>query len=42
MSNPNIFIKSCQIATKVCNHEQIINTDLKPEIDASFDITVEK
>ena len=33
------FKKSIKIATKACNHERIISSDLKPEVDASLNIT---
>ena len=32
------FKKSIKIATKACNHERIISSDLKPEVDASLNI----
>ena len=30
------------MATKACNNEQIISSDLKPEVDASLNITCRK
>ena len=37
-----IFKKSIKIATKACYNEQIISLDLKPEVDASLNITLRK
>ena len=36
------FKKSIKIATKACNHERIISSDLKPKVDASLNITCRK
>ena len=36
------FKKSIRIATKACNHERIISSDLKPEVDTSLNITCRK
>ena len=33
------FKKSIRIATKACNHAQIISSDLKPEVDTSLNIS---
>ena len=33
------FKKSIKIATEACNHGRIISSDLKPEVDASLNIT---
>ena len=35
----NTFQKNIIIATKACNHEQIISSDLNPEVDASLNIS---
>ena len=34
--------KSIKTASKACNHERIISSDLKPEVDASLNITYPK
>ena len=36
------FKESIKIATKACNYERIISSDLKPEVDASLNITCRK
>ena len=36
------FTKSIKIATKACNNERIISSDLKPEVYASLNITCRK
>ena len=36
------FKKSIKIATKAYNHVRIISSDLKPEVDASLNITCQK
>ena len=36
------FKKSIKIATKSCNNERIISSDLKPEVDASLNIARRK
>ena len=36
------FKKSIKIATKACNHERIISSDLKPEVYASLNMTCRK
>ena len=36
------FRKSIKVASKACNHERIIGSDLKPEVDASLNITRRK
>ena len=36
------FKESIKIATKACNHERIISSDLKPEVNASLNITCRK
>ena len=36
------FKKSIKIATKACNHERIISSDLKLEVDSSLNITCGK
>ena len=33
------FKKTIKIATKACNNERIISSDLKPEVDSSLNIT---
>ena len=34
--------KAFKLATKACNNERIISSDLKPEVDASLNITCRK
>ena len=34
--------KSIEMAIKACNHERIISSDLKPEVDASLNINCRK
>ena len=36
------FKKSIKLAAKACNHERIIGSDLKPEVDASLNLTCRK
>ena len=36
------FKKSIKIAAKACNHQRIISSDIKPEVDASLNMTCRK
>ena len=41
-SASKLFRKALKIASKACNNERIISSDLKPEVDASLNITRRK
>ena len=42
LSASKLLRKSLKIATKACNNERIISSDLKPEVDASLNINRRK
>ena len=42
LSVSKLLRKALQLATKVCNNERIVSSDLKPEVDASLNITCRK
>ena len=42
LSTSNLLRNALKIATKACNNERIISSDLKPEVDASLNITCRK
>ena len=41
-SASKLLRKALKIASKACNNERIISSDLKPEVDASLNITRRK
>ena len=42
LSASKILRKALKRSTKACNNEQIISSDIKPEVDASLNITCRK